>query len=696
MASRLTREEGKRLWDEFFELFRIYPYIQKVVETYPDEKSVEIPFHLVQEYDPDLAVDFLENPLEHIEMMRAIVRRKYPSLPPYGVIYFRFYDLPRDVKREVRNLRSRDLGRMVSIKGIVKKSSEVRPRLYLGAFKCANCDDYTFVLQHDIRISKPQACERCGLGAGKTRFTLVPEASIFMDVQKVELLDLPEEMRGGEQPQRITAYLFEDLAGRLVPGDRVILNGVLLPRQRRGPQQSTDFDIYLHVISIEKLTKDEDLGDITPEDEKAIRELASDPNVIDRLVASIAPEIHGMHTVKEALLLQLFGGVPKKFRSGTRIRGDIHILLLGDPGTAKSQLLRYMADLAPRGIYTSGKSASAAGLTAAAVKDEFGEGGWTLEAGALVLADMGLAAIDELDKMSPQDRSAMHEAMEQQTIHVTKAGINAVLMSRCSVLAAANPKYGRFDENRPIVEQIDLPPPLISRFDVIFKIIDRPDPQRDARLAEHMLNQVHRRGEILARATMEGYEVEMPVDERMISTSLLKKYIAYAKRKIIPTITDEVAEAMNNFYVTLRRRGIDDDSIPITPRQLDALVRLAEASARARLSEKVSMEDFERAKRIMMSFMSEVATDEGIVDMTVIHSGMGRKTRKLIDAVMGVIKEKYRDLKAPVHVDEIVKGVRDSEGDRYSREEILEAVEKLYKTGRIIEKRHGMYEPIQY
>src|SRR2546427_389043 len=342
-----------------------------------------------------------------------------------------------------------------------------------------------------------------------------------------------------------------------------------------------------------------------------------------------------MHVEKEALALQLFGGVAKLMPDGRRIRGDIHLILVGDPGTGKSELLSYMIRLSPRGIYATGKAASAAGLTAAAVRDEFGEGRWTLEAGALVLADLGLAAIDEIEKMNPQDRSAIHEAMEQQRISVAKAGITAVLQSRCAILAAANPKFGRFDEHKYISEQIDLPPALLSRFDIIFSIIDRPQAERDRELAEHILKG-HKVGEIRRRRDA-GLVVESEAPEQPFTPEFdpdfFRKYVAYAKR-IYPVMTDEAMQIIERKYLDIRKTGeAAGSSVPITPRQLEAIIRLAEASSRLRLSETVGAEDADRAVRIVEYWMGMVAGEEGRFDIDIIQTGISQSQREQIISI---------------------------------------------------------------
>jgi replicative DNA helicase Mcm len=325
--------------------------------------------------------------------------------------------LPRHFK--TRELRSDHIGKLLAIDGLVRTATEVRPKIISAAFQCQRCGFTFFKEQSGNKFEDQslkcmnQACDRGG------PFKLLLAQSKFVDAQKIRVQESPEDLRGGAQPQTLDVELEDDLAGRIFPGDRVIVNGILKSYQRSSPQQgkSTYFDLVHKGISVEMTEQEFEEIEIDPEEEKLIMELSCDPEIYEKIRGSIAPSIYGYDDVKEALALQLVSGFEKHLPDGARIRGDIHILLVGDPGIAKSQLLRYMIKISPRGIYTSGKSSTSAGLTATAVKDELGDGRWTIEAGALVLADKGIAAIDEMDKMDNDDKSALHEAMEQQSYH---------------------------------------------------------------------------------------------------------------------------------------------------------------------------------------------------------------------------------------------------------------------------------------
>lgn len=598
--------------------------IREIARAYPDEPFLRIPFEEVDDYSPALAATLLQRPTETTSAAEMAVLEEVPEselekakLEGKGPLKIGVEPAdipPEEVGVEVRNIRKGHLNTLISVKVLVRKALEVRPRVTLGHFQCEwerhpNRMAQDFFLFREPRLCRDRDC-KC------TDFRFVPERSIYVDSQLLEVQEFPEALPAGAQPERLVVYAEEALSARVMPGDRVIINGILRQRQKRkSGQPLTSFDIYLHAISMdERVTEFEEVA-VTDEEREQIMELAKIPNLRHRIVSSIAPTIYGMQMEKTAIALLLFGGVAKKLPDDTAIRGDIHMLLVGDPGVAKSQLLRYVSHLAPRGILTSGKSTTSAGLTAAAVRDEFGDGRWTLEAGALVMADGGIACIDEIDKMSDNDTASMHEAMEQQTISVAKAGITAELRARCSVLGAANPRYGRFDETQSLHSQIDMPPTLLSRFDVIFAILDKPNPEEDGELAHHILES-HHAGELI-RQEQEGIlsekgskDIKLARDSvtPKLDQEFLRKYIALARRDYIPVLTSSAQERLQHYYVHMRALSArEKDKISITPRQLEALVRLSEASARMHLRQEVLDEDAKQAIDILEHFLEHVA-----------------------------------------------------------------------------------------
>ncbi|MFB6153469.1 MAG: minichromosome maintenance protein MCM, partial [Halodesulfurarchaeum sp.] len=452
-------------------------------------------------------------------------------------------------------------------------------------------------------------------------------------------------------------------------------------------------DIYLEGVSIEVEDEEFEEMEITDEEKERILALADERNIYERIIDSIAPTIYGFDMAKLAIALQLFSGVTKHLPDGARIRGDIHILLVGDPGTGKSQLLQYIRHIAPRSVYTSGKGSSTAGLTAAAVRDDFGDGQqWSLEAGALVLADKGIAAVDELDKMAPEDRSAMHEALEQQTISISKAGINATLKSRCALLGAANPELGRFDRYETPAEQIDLEPALISRFDLIFTVTDEPDEEKDANLARHIL-QTNYAGELNTQRsrvpTSTVTEEELQAASESVSPSIppeiFRKYVAYARSNCFPTMSDEAEETIRDFYVDLRAQGTGEDSpVPVTARKLEAIVRLAEASARVRLSDTVEEEDANRALEIVETTLKEIGMDPetGQYDADVIETGTSKSQRDRIRTLRQLIAEIEEEFDEGAPVEEVLARAEEVDMDRQRAEH---EIEKLKKQGEVYE-----------
>lgn len=675
----------------------------EIADQYPDQKSIEISYWDIDFFDSEFAEYLLAKPYNSIyNAEQAIIDLLPADIVDKGVqLHVRIKKLPDETALiGIRELRAENMGKFIAVEGLVRKATEVRPMLRQAVFQCMRCYAIIKVPQESTVFNEPQECLKeqggCGRTAASTAFKLLTEKSQFIDSQKLEIQESPEGLRAGAQPERLTMFIEDDITGEVAPGDRVIVNGILRSQQRvtRLRGKSTLFDIYIEGNSIELEEKEFEDVKINEKEVKKILDLGKDPKVYDLIIDSVAPSIYGMNIEKEALALQLFGGVTKHMPDETRIRGDIHILLVGDPGTAKSQLLEYISHLSPRGVYASGKSTSAAGLTAAAVRDDFGEGRWTLEAGALVLADGGIACVDEIDKMSNQDRSALHEAMEQQEIHVAKAGITAALKSRCALLAAANPKYGRFDEYRPISDQIDMPPALLSRFDVIFPVKDKPDKAQDLSMAEHILRshlggeiKEHRNGSDDPKFTKEDEDSVLKAVEPILKAEFLRKYVAFARRNIYPVLTQDAIQELADFYVSLRTQETTSETgaIAITPRQLEALVRISEASARMRLSEQISGEDTARAIKIAQYYLMRVSSDSGILDIDIITTGVSHTQRNRIIELTEIIRGLSEgDKSGAANEDDVIL---EGEGKGYEREQIKKDLEKLLHDGRIFKPK---------
>lgn len=582
----------------------------------------------------------------------------------YDRLQVRFSNMPRITA--IRHLRADDVGTLVSVEGIVRRVSEVKPKISVAAFRCKSCGNTCFARQRpaSVKVDPPDVCSSCGKPAG---FVLQDSGHEFVDSQVLTIQEPHESLRPGEAPESIDVVVIGDIAGRVNAGERVTITGI--PRTSPASKTNPIFDLYLEGLHIE--TGHRDIEDLVISDSElaTIRELASSPDIYARLAASIAPTIYGHNTVKLAIALQLFGGV-RKTVAGTNLRGDIHILMIGDPSVAKSQLLQAAVSLSPRGILASGKSSTAAGLTATAVRDDskLGGGKWVLEAGALVLADGGLAAVDELDKMSDTDRAALHQALEQQVISINKAGINTVLKTRCSLLAAANPKLGRFDDYSTLSEQFDLPPTLLSRFDLIFVMRDVPTKDADTSIATHILK-TH-------SASADSVVPPIPKD-------LVVKYTAYARKECFPALTEGASEVLRDYYLRLRTSSGTDGSVPATARQLEALIRLSEAAARVRLSPDVTREDAILVTHIVDESLKQSAFDKvsGTFDIDRIASKTTKSQRDRVAVLTAII----RDLSSETGVASLPSVISEAINRGLSDAEIQDGLETMRNNCLVIE-----------
>jgi len=652
---------------------------QLAESTRKEHRFLVVDFVELAKFNPDLANDLLDNPEEVFKAAELSIEQFDLEGEVKG-LKVRFMNLPKSQNVLIRDVRSKHIGKLVAIEGIVKQKSDVRPQVTAARFECPSCGNVLNILQLDGSFREPS---RCGCGR-KGKFRLLSKE--LVDAQRIVLEEVPESLVGGEQPKRMSIFLKDDLVSPISekktgPGSKISINGVIkeVPIILRTGSKSTTFDLLVdanYVSSVEEAFLE---VKISEEEEQKIKELGQDPKIAQRLVNSLAPSIYGYEQIKEALLLQLMGGVRKVRKDKVVSRGDMHILLVGDPGAGKSALLKRIGTVAPKGRYVAGKGVSGAGITASVVRDEFLKG-WSLEAGALVLASDGICVIDEMDKMGEDDRDAMHEALEQQTISISKANIQATLLARTTVLAAANPKFGRFDPYEIIAKQIDLPPTLINRFDLIFPIKDLPDETRDKKLAEHVLS-LH----------------QMPdLAEAEISTDLLKKYIAYAKQKIIPKLTDGALENIKDFYLKMRKSGGDEEgtrSIPISARQLEALVRLSESSARMRLSDKVTKKDAQRAVELLEYCLMQVGLDKetGKIDIDRIATGITATQRGHISNVKKIIAELEGKIGKTIPIDDLIQ---EAGATGITEEQVEETIEKLKRSGDLFEPRRGFVSRI--
>ncbi|ODQ80121.1 hypothetical protein BABINDRAFT_171169 [Babjeviella inositovora NRRL Y-12698] len=599
-------------------------------------------------------------------------------------------------KSGMRELNPNDIDKLVSVKGLVLRSTPVIPDMKGAFFKCSACD-HTMVVEIDRGvIQEPSRCPR-NVCKQNNSMVIVHNRCSFADKQVLKLQETPDVVPDGQTPHSVNLCVYDELVDSCRAGDRVEVCGIFrsLPVRVNSGQRSLKnlFKTYLDVVHIKKVDKKrlgvdtstlqadlvqpdvEEVRPISEEDAARVRATAARGDLYDLLARSMAPSIYEMEDVKKGVLLQLFGGANKLFKKGGKYRGDINILLCGDPSTSKSQLLQYVHKIAPRGVYTSGKGSSAVGLTAYVTRDPDTRQ-LVLESGALVLSDGGVCCIDEFDKMSDSTRSVLHEVMEQQTISIAKAGIITTLNARTSILASANPINSRYDPNLPVTSNIDLPPPLLSRFDLVYLILDKVDENLDRKLAQHLTSMyLEDTPENVSRTEI------LPVE-------FLTMYIQYAKENIHPVLTEESKNELVKCYVEMRKMGEDvrtaDKRITATTRQLESMIRLSEAHAKMRLSETVELADVNEAVRLIKTAIKEYATDPltGRIDMDLIQTGHSSAQRKLQE---DLVKELLNliHLAESISYSELLKRINEQSNGSVENTDLSSAVDILLREERV-------------
>lgn len=578
-----------------------------------NKQSFEVDYNVLAVEEQVLAYFLPEAPIEILEIFNLAAKEVVLSMFPayeriHKEIFVRITELP--LIEEIRSLRQLHLNQLIRTHGVVTACTSVLPQLRVVKYDCGKCGHvlgpFVQSQEHEVR---PGSCPECQ-SAGP--FSLNMEETVYQNYQRITLQESPGAISAGRIPRSKDVILLGDLCDTCRPGDEIELTGVYTNSYDGSLNMAHGFPVFATVILANHVARRDECtgtGSLTDEDIAEIVKLSEHPRLSERIVASIGPSIYGHGDVKRAIALSLFGGEPKNPGDKHRVRGDIHVLICGDPGTAKSQFLKYVTNCAPRSVFTTGQGASAVGLTAFVQRSPVTKE-WTLEAGALVLADQGVCLIDEFDKMSDRDRTSIHEAMEQQSISISKAGIVSSLRARCAVIAASNPIGGRYDASLTFAQNVDLTEPIITRFDILCVVKDQVDPDQDERLAtfvvrSHMKHHPAVTGEDAARLDASCIEVQEDPEVRPIPQALLRKYIAYAKERVHPKLTRVDTERVARLYSEIRNESIITGSIPITVRYVESIIRCSEAHAKMHLRDYVEPDDVNVAIRVVLdSFIS--------------------------------------------------------------------------------------------
>ena len=664
-----------------------YKYVDAI-----DEMMAKNAKYIIVDYndlvvEPQIEVIFTTDPDRLFDAFsRAIKEALQTRFPEYAEkikdeVRVRLINFP--LERSLRQINAETIGHITSVSGMVVRASEVKPLAKELVFVCPDEHQTKLIQIKGMDVKMPLVCNNPSC---KHRdFELKPEASKFIDFQMLRLQELPEDLPPGQLPHYIDVTIRQDLVDNSRPGDRIILTGVVrveqesvagVPRGNSGLYRLRIEGNNIEFLSGRGSKTDRKIGreEVSPEEEKMIKSLNQSSDVYQRLIDSFAPHIQGQSLIKEAILLLIVGSNQRQLGDGSKIRGDINVFLVGDPGTAKSEMLKFCARIAPRGLYTSGRGSTAAGLTAAVVRDKTGI--MMLEAGAVVLGDQGLVSIDEFDKMKPEDRSALHEVMEQQSASIAKGGIVATLNARTSILAAANPMYGKYDPFKNITENVNLPIPLLTRFDLIFVVRDIPTKEKDMMIAKH----------IIRRNTTKGIDKKSTVE-----VDLLTKYLSYAKRGE-PELTPEAEKKILDYYMQMRNVE-SEEMITVTPRQLEGIIRLSTARARLLMKDRVEEEDAERAIFLIQSMLQDAGVDvnTGKVDLGVLQ-GKPRSEVSKMQLFMDVLRSLEGDNKIPVEERIFVKELEKSE--KFTEEEARNFIRRMLREASIYESKPGHYNRV--
>lgn len=673
----MARTENEELVDIFEQFFRRYysDEVGELARKFPrEQKSLHVDWRDLYKFDPDLAEDYLSHPdslQDYAE--EALQGHELPVDVNLTPAHVRIRNLPET--ESIDKLRTRHLNTLVRIRGTVESKHPVTSALVEAAFECQVCSTLNYVPQTGARgeRTEPHECVGCD---GKGPFRLNNEQSEFIDRQWIRVQERPKGHHTSADIASVMVVLKDDIVDSVDLGDSINVTGVV--KQAADEEMDASVaDKYIEASDVTEATTYEDIA-ITDEEKTRIQRVSDSDDLYDQFIQSVAPTVHGHEDVKKGILLQLFGGTRKEFEDGTTTRGSIHVGLIGDPGTQKDDLLQAATKLAPRSLQTGGKTTTSVGLTAAAERVSGQHKRWEFRAGALVLGDQGLVAVDNLDDMDSSEQDALQEPMTQQTVSLSKGSINQVLTARTSILAAAEPKYGRFDEYESIGDQIDFDPDLISAFDLVYLLADEADTTEAAEEAEHLLtiNETHQSPERVQT------DVSAP-----LSPAFVRRYVAYARINVQPALTEDSRGILKEYYIKKRTQTSEGVPSPVNRTSLQTLVRLAEASARVRLSEQITAEDAERAISAFEAHLSGIHADPDAAsfeDNLAQPSRNQDNLREIVREIISNLQDGYDGPGAPE--EEVIARAEERE---FNRDKIKHEIDQLKSMGEIYEPSRG-------
>jgi replicative DNA helicase Mcm len=665
---------------EIIDTFRAFAELYKLESRVKVGKpSIEIGFIEIAEYDMDLANWLLKSPEDTIKAFQLVMQDYLQSDTQNFKVRIR--DLPLSSRILIREIRGNlHYGKLISIEGRIKSKSKVRPKITVAKFECPSCGEIISILCFDNFIAPPTRCS-CGR---KGKFRFLQDQCVKSNTFIISLQEPEDMVKVGSDLQTLSCVFKDDLCEfeaeqQLYQGCRVILNGILkeVVTKVKGGMMKATVDHYFDIVSIQQIEGDFSNIEITPEDEQKIKEFANKEDALEILSEIIFSPIFGYDNVKQALVLAMFSGNTFTERR-LKTRGLIHILLIGDPGSAKTDHMLLLVKYSPKAMYVNvaGGAASAAGMTSTVTKDEL-TGEWTFSAGAIPMMHKGMIMIDEIGELP--DSKTLQECMEQLTVSIAKANIQATLLAQTTVIAACNPRTGRFDPYKNIYEQIDMAPPLVNRFDLIFPFKDLRNVDRDGKIADAILSR-HK-------------EKTAVVKIELLTPELIKKWVIYSQN-IVPELPEDVAKFMKEKYVEIRNRGSQDDSqkyrpVPITARQLQAMIRIAQAYCKIRLIPKITKEIAKFAVQLVIGSLETIGVDPetGELDIQGIEGSIRASKRNK----MSIIREIIYKAKDLISYEEILK---QAEENGITELELIDLMETLSRTGDIIQPRKGLWRMI--